>query len=131
MLLSDGENTAGVITPEDAADAAAQFGIKIYAVGVGTTGMAPYPRRGHFRTQCAAAAQRVRLDEVDSEAACGENRWSVLSMLRTPNPCKRVYAEIDQLEKTEVEGRLYTEYREVFGFPDGHRSPLRSGLYHS
>ncbi|HIK92607.1 MAG TPA: VWA domain-containing protein [Planctomycetes bacterium] len=115
VLLSDGENTAGVITPEDAADAAAQFGIKIYAVGVGTTGMAPYPGVDIFG-RSVLQAQRVRLDEVTLKLLAEKTGGQYFNAQDTES-LKRVYAEIDQLEKTEVEGRLYTEYREVFGFP--------------
>ena len=115
VLLSDGENTAGVISPEDAADAAAQFGIKIYAVGVGTTGMAPYPGVDIFG-RSVLQAQPVRLDEVTLKMLAKKTGGQYFNAQDT-KALKRVYAEIDQLEKTEVEGRLYTEYREVFGFP--------------
>ena len=115
VLLSDGENTAGVISPEDAADAAAQFGIKIYAVGVGTTGMAPYPGVDIFG-RSVLQAQQVRLDEATLKRLAEKTDGQYFNAQDT-EALKRVYAEIDQLEKTEVEGRLYTEYREVFGFP--------------
>ncbi|MEO2019372.1 MAG: VWA domain-containing protein, partial [Fuerstiella sp.] len=115
VLLSDGENTAGVISPEDAADAAAQFGIKIYAVGVGTTGMAPYPGVDIFG-RSVLQAQRVRLDEATLKLLAEKTGGQYFNAQDT-EALKRVYAEIDQLEKSEVEGRLYTEYREVFGFP--------------
>src|SRR5690606_12672744 len=48
ILLSDGENTAGIIEPADAAKAAREFGIRIYSIGVGSTGMAPFPGRDLF-----------------------------------------------------------------------------------
>jgi Ca-activated chloride channel homolog len=115
VLLSDGENTAGVITPEDAADAAAQFGIKIYSVGVGTTGMAPYPGVDIFG-RSVLQPQRVRLDEATLKLLAEKTEGQYFNAQDT-EALKRVYAEIDKLEKTEVEGRLYTEYREVFGFP--------------
>ena len=115
VLLSDGENTAGVISPEDAADAAAQFGIKIYAVGVGTTGMAPYPGVDIFG-RSVLQAQPVRLDEATLKLLAEKTDGQYFNAQDT-EALKQVYTEIDQLEKTEVEGRLYTEYREVFGFP--------------
>jgi Ca-activated chloride channel homolog len=115
VLLSDGENTAGVISPEDAADAAAQFGIKIYSVGVGTTGMAPYPGVDIFG-RSVLQPQRVRLDEVTLKLLAEKTGGQYFNAQDT-EALQRVYAEIDQLEKTEVEGRLYTEFREVFGFP--------------
>ena len=51
ILLSDGENTAGAVQPEDASLAAKEFGIKIYAIGVGSTGKAPMD---HPSARCSA-----------------------------------------------------------------------------
>jgi len=48
ILLSDGENTSGVVEPAEAAEAAREFGIKIYTIGVGTTGYAPFPAQTVF-----------------------------------------------------------------------------------
>ena len=115
VLLSDGENTAGIISPEDAADAAAQFEIKIYAIGVGTTGMAPYPAIDVFG-RSVLQPQPVRLDEATLKLLAEKTGGQYFNAQDT-EALQRVYAEIDLLEKTEVEGRLYTEYREVFGFP--------------
>lgn len=114
VLLSDGENTAGVISPEDAADAAAQFGVRIYAIGVGSTGMAPYPAVDLFG-RTVLQAQRVTLDEETLKRLAEKTNGRYFNAQNT-EALQQVYAEIDQLEKTESEGRLYTEYREVFQY---------------
>ena len=112
VLLSDGENTAGAVKPEDAAEAAAAFDIRIYSIGVGTTGMAPFPVVDAFGRE-ALQAQPVRLDEETLKSLAEETGGRYFNAQDT-EALAGVYAEIDRLEKTETEGRLYTEYREVF-----------------
>ena len=115
VLLSDGENTAGVVTPEDAAGAAAEFGIRVYCIGVGSNGMAPYPVVDPFGRQFLQQ-QPVRLDEATLKSVA-ETTGGQYFNAKDTNALRQVYEEIDQLEKTEVEGRLYTSYREVFDYP--------------
>ena len=112
VLLSDGENTAGVVDPAEAAEAAAAFGIRIYSIGVGTTGMAPFPTVDAFGRE-VLRAQRVRLDEAALKLLSDKTGGRYFNAQDTKGLAE-VYAEIDRLEKTETEGRLYTEYREVF-----------------
>jgi len=112
VILSDGENTAGVVQPVEAAEAAAAFGIKIYSIGVGTTGMAPFPAIDAFGRE-VLQAQPVRLDEETLKALADKTNGKYFNASDTEALAK-VYAEIDRLEKTETEGRIYTEYREVF-----------------
>lgn len=115
VLLSDGANTAGVISPIDAAEAALEFGIKVYCIGIGSSGFAPFPmqdRSGEVFLQ----QQRVELDESTLKAIAEKTNGQYFNA-RNTGALKQVYAEIDKLEKTEIEGRLYTEYREVFGYP--------------
>lgn len=115
LLLSDGENTAGVVSPIDAANAAAEFGIKVYSIGVGSNGMAPYPGVDLFGRR-VLQQQPVRLDEETLKAIADKTDGLYFNAKDTDG-LNRVYEEIDQLEKTEVEGQLYTSYREVFGYP--------------
>ncbi len=112
VLLSDGENTAGVVEPEEAAEAAAAFGIRIYAIGVGSTGTAPFPMVDPFGRK-VLQSQSVRLDE-DTLKMLSEKTDGRYFNAQDVESLTNVYAEIDRLEKTETEGRLYTEYREVF-----------------
>ena len=112
VLLSDGENTAGVVEPADAAEAAAAFGIRIYSIGVGSTGMAPFPAIDAFGRE-VLQAQPVRLDEETLKMLSEKTGGRYFNAQNT-EALTEVYAEIDRLEKTETEGRLYTEYRELF-----------------
>jgi len=112
VLLSDGENTAGVVTPEEAAEAAAAFGIRIYSIGVGSTGTAPFPAIDAFGRK-VLRAQTVRLDEETLKMLSEKTSGRYFNAQNT-EALAEVYAEIDRLEKTATEGRLYTEYREAF-----------------
>lgn len=111
ILLSDGENTAGVVEPEDAAAAAKQFGIKIYSIGVGTTGVAPFPGVDVFG-RSVLDRRAVRLDEASLKLLADTTGGRYFNA-RDTAALENVYAEIDALEKTETEGQLYTDYREL------------------
>jgi Ca-activated chloride channel family protein len=112
ILLSDGENTAGVISPEEAAEAAKSFGIKVYAIGVGSTGRAPFPEEDSFG-RVILTSQFVRLDEQTLKMLADTTGGQYFNA-RDTRALEDVYAQIDQLEKTETEGRLYTEYVELY-----------------
>jgi Ca-activated chloride channel family protein len=110
ILLSDGENTAGVVTPAEAAKVARQFAIKIYTIGIGRTGSAPFEvvgRDGRTRVQAAEVVMdekmlRMLADTSDGKYFHAENRDALV----------RVYEEIDKLEKSEIEGFVFSRYRE-------------------
>ena len=112
VLLSDGENTAGVVPPMQAAEAAATFGIRIYSIGVGSTGRVPFPVTDRFGRQLLQP-QYVRMDEETLKELAAKTGGRYFHA-RDPQTLTEVYAEIDQLEKTATEGTLYAEYRELF-----------------
>jgi len=112
ILLSDGENTAGAIEPEDAAKAAESFGIKIYSIGVGTSGTAPFRIVDPLGRE-QLVSQPVRLDETTLKMLAETTRGRYFNAKDT-NALEDVYQDINRLEKTRLEGRLYTEYRELF-----------------
>jgi Ca-activated chloride channel family protein len=112
ILLSDGENTAGAVSPEEAAEVAKTLGIKVYTIGVGSTGQAPFPAIDSFG-QHVFIAQTVRLDEETLKMLAATTGGEYFNA-RDTQALQEVYAEVDQLEKTISEGRLYTEYRELY-----------------
>lgn len=112
ILLSDGENTAGAIQPEEAARAAAAEGVKVYTIGVGSTGEVPVRGTDMFGRP-VLRPMHVTLDEATLKMLA-ETTGGRYFNARDTETLKRVYGEIDRLEKTESEGRLYTEYRELF-----------------
>ena len=112
ILLSDGESNAGAVTPAEAAEAAKAFGIKVYAIGVGSTGWAPFPMKDVYG-RAVLRRQPVRLDEETLEMMAETTGGRYFNAQDT-RALENVYAEIDKLEKTVSEGRLYTEYRELY-----------------
>ena len=109
ILMTDGENNRGEIDPVTAAQAAAAFGIKIYAIGVGTEGIAPIPIARNLLGGYEYANLPVHIDEelLRSIADITGGRY-----FRATNEeaLDSIYRQIDQLEKTEVEVRRYTNY---------------------
>jgi len=114
ILLSDGEQTAGVLQPGEAAKIAKTFGIKIYALGVGTTGVAPFPGVDPFGRSYLRSAE-VRLDEETLRSLADTTAGRYFNAQDT-EALRQVYAEIDRLEKSGSAARRYTEYRELYQY---------------
>ncbi|MBN2476270.1 MAG: VWA domain-containing protein [Pirellulales bacterium] len=114
IFLSDGENTAGVIDPAEAAKTAKTYGIKVYTIGVGTTGRAPIPVVDDFGREVLVSGT-VRLDEK-TLTMLAQTTGGRYFHAQDTQALEEVYAEIDRLEKTISEGRLYTEYRELYQY---------------
>jgi Ca-activated chloride channel family protein len=112
VLLTDGENNAGVLGPLQAAEMAAAFDIKVYTIGAGTRGLAPMPVIDPFTRRTVLRNARVSIDEETlrkiAEATGGEYfRATDTDSLRN------IYAEIDQLEKTRTEELRFYQYKEL------------------
>jgi Ca-activated chloride channel family protein len=112
ILLSDGESNAGVVDPAEAAEAAKAYGIKIYTIGIGTTGFVPVPQIDMFGRK-VLVRDMVRLDEQTLKMIADTTGGKYYNAQDTET-LRKIYADIDRLEKTTSEGRLYTEYRELF-----------------
>jgi Ca-activated chloride channel family protein len=111
ILLTDGRNNSGNITPFQAAEIAKTYGIKIYTVGVGTTGQAPFPINTPFGRKMLM--QRVEIDE-DSLKKIAEQTGGRYFRATDSDSLKQIYAQIDSLEKSEVRWIDHSEYRELF-----------------
>ncbi|QHI70101.1 VWA domain-containing protein [Tichowtungia aerotolerans] len=103
VLVTDGENNRGELTPENAAQAAAALGIKIYTIGIG----GGLPVRQGFFTQ---APQQLDTTVLEQVADISKGRFFRAMDL---NELKKVYDTIDQLEKTEIEMQQFTRYEET------------------
>lgn len=115
LLLTDGENNRGAIDPRTAAQAASAFGIRIYAIGIGSEGVAPTPvGRGLFGLRYEN--RPVRIDEaLLTEIADGSGGRYFRA--RDAVALQRIFEQIDQLERSPVEARTFVRYVERFHWP--------------
>ena len=112
VLLTDGQSNAGKITPQTAADAAAALAIKVYTVGAGTRGTAPYPTQDLFGNKVYRPMQ-VDIDEATLQKIATTTHARYFRATDTPT-LREIYAEIDRSEKTEFEAPQYLDYRELY-----------------
>jgi Ca-activated chloride channel family protein len=112
ILLTDGRNNAGSISPLTAAEAAAALNIKVYTIGAGTKGLAPYPAQDFFGN---TVYRQVKI-EIDEETLrkIAEKTGAQYFRATDTESLRTIYDEIDRLEKTPVEEKGYRDYRELF-----------------
>lgn len=112
ILLTDGRNNAGKISPQTAAEAAAALKVKIYTIGAGAKGPVPYPVQDFFGNK---TYQKVSID-LDEEALTKIASVTGGQFFRATDTetLRRIYQEIDQLEKTPMQEKGYQEYKELF-----------------
>ena len=114
VLLSDGESNTGIIKPEEAIAAAKKLGIKVYSIGVGSTGRAPFRGRDLFGRDSIQYAQ-VQLDEKLLRKVANETGGRYFNV-RAPRGLEKAMEEINELEKTTVERDIYQQYNELFNW---------------
>lgn len=112
ILLTDGVNNRGSIAPKTAAQIAKAQGIRVYTIGVGTEGMAPYPAMDMFG-QMTFVQQKVEIDEKTLTAIAEETGGRYFRATDKAK-LKAIYDEINQLEKSKVEVTERVRYHELF-----------------
>ncbi|MGO9199467.1 MAG: VWA domain-containing protein [Limisphaerales bacterium] len=115
ILMTDGQNNAGRIAPLTAAEAAKALKVRVYTIGVGMRGMAPMPQFDRFHRKVGYRLEPVDIDEDTLQEIA---RMSGGKYYRADNAQRfqAIYAEIDQLEKTEADVRKYAHYKELFAW---------------
>lgn len=111
VLLTDGENNAGDIDPLVAAEIANAFDVRIYAIGVGSNGVAKIPMKDPFGRQITTR-QRVSIDEKTLTEVADATGGRYFRATDTDS-LREIYAAIDALEKTTTEQRRYRSYRDL------------------
>lgn len=112
ILITDGQNNAGEIDPVTAAELAATHNIKIYTIGAGTHGTAPYP------VQDPIFGKRYQNIEVNID----EQMLRQIAQITGGNyyratdteSLQEIYNQINQLEKTKVEEIIYTDFKDLY-----------------
>jgi Ca-activated chloride channel family protein len=111
ILLTDGVNNMGSLDPRSAAEIAKLYGIRIYTIGVGTVGNAPYPVQTPFGMQ--TQMMPVKIDEplLQEIARSTEGKY-----FRATNNAKlrAIYQEIDKLEKSKIDVTEFRKKKEEF-----------------
>jgi len=111
ILLTDGENNYG-LPPTTGAEAAQALGVRVYTIGIGSRGVAPYPGRDIFGRP-AIQQMRVSIDE-DLLTAIAEKTGGHYFRATDEDKLRAIFAEIDRMEKTKIEVRAYRRYGELF-----------------
>ena len=112
ILMTDGQNNVHKIEPLAAAEAAAALRVKVYTIGVGTRGMAPFPRQDMFGRKVYQNIQ-VDIDEKTLQTIADKTGGRYYRADST-DTLRKIYADIDQLEKTEAEVKRYVHRIELF-----------------
>ncbi|MBQ1979256.1 MAG: VWA domain-containing protein, partial [Alistipes sp.] len=112
ILLTDGVNNRGEIAPMTAAEIAKAQGIRVYTIGVGTEGMAPYPALDMFG-QMTFVQQKVEIDEKTLSAIATQTGGRYFRAT-DKEKLKAIYDEINELEKSKVEISERVIYHELF-----------------
>lgn len=111
ILLTDGVNNRGAIDPLTAADLASTFGIKVYTIGVGSMGTAPYPVQTAFGIQLRNVP--VEIDEDVLKEISGKTGGTYYRATDN-STLLNIYKEIDQLEKTKIDVREFNRKIEEY-----------------
>ncbi|MEX2603489.1 MAG: VWA domain-containing protein [Gracilimonas sp.] len=112
ILLTDGQNNAGEIDPVTAADLAVTYDIKIYTIGAGTRGTAPYPIQDPI---FGRRYQNIEVN-IDEEMlnSVAELTGGKYFRATDSEQLENIYDEIDRLETSEIEELIYTDYKEHY-----------------
>jgi len=112
ILLTDGVNNSGQIDPKTAADIAKDYGIRVYTIGVGSQGVAPYPTYNSWGELTYQNA-KVEIDEKLLETIANETGGHYFRATDNTKLAE-IYSEIQEMEKTKVEVENFRKYSEVF-----------------
>lgn len=111
ILLTDGVNNQGAIAPATAAELARAYGIRVYTIGVGTYGEAPYPVQTPFGVQLRNVPVEIDEDVLKQIATLTGGQY-----FRATDNTKltQIYEEIDRLEKTKIEVKHFSKKQEQY-----------------
>ena len=111
ILLTDGSNNRGDISPLTAAEIAKTFGVRVYTIGVGTQGKAPYPFQTAFGVQYMDVDVEIDEPTLKQIAATTGGQY----FRATDNASlKEIYSEIDKMEKTKISVQEYSKKQEEY-----------------
>ncbi len=112
ILLTDGVNNSGEVAPQTAAEIAKTYGVRVYTIGVGANGMAPYP----VMTPWGVEMQNMQV-EIDEDLLKGISEATGGRYFRATDNTKlaEIYSEINKMEKARTSVDSFPVYKELFG----------------
>ena len=113
ILMTDGQNNQGKIPPLTAAEAAKSLDVKVYTIGVGIRGTAPFPRMNPFTGRKEYVPMEVDIDEP-TLTAIAEKTGGKYFRADSTDTLRHIYEEIDRQEKTEVTVKKFVRREELF-----------------
>jgi len=111
ILLTDGVNNKGLVAPFTAAEIAKEFGIRVYTIGVGTEGFAPYPFQTPFGIQYQDVEVKIDENTLQDIATVTDGKYFRAT---NNNKLKEIYKDIDKLEKSKIEVTEFHKKSEEF-----------------
>lgn len=111
IILTDGVNNAGAVDPVSAAEIAELYGIRIYAIGVGSIGTAPYPVQTPFGIRYQDMEVEIDEELLKNVAAMTEGEYFRAT---SNNKLESIYKEIDELEKSKIDVTEFHKKSEEF-----------------
>lgn len=113
ILLTDGVNNQGSVDPQSAAEIAAMYGIRLYTIGVGTQGMAPYPFKDplgitHYQNIPVEIDEQLLQDMAESTNDGHYYRATSSKSL------SQIFEQIDQMEKTKIDVTQYSQTKDEY-----------------
>ncbi len=111
VLLTDGINNTGVIDPLTAAEIAAMYGVRVYTIGVGSSGPVPYPFQTPFGVQYQDVEIPVDEELLQEIAAMTGGRYFWAEDKQT---LESIYEEIDQLERSIIDIQEFTRVKDEY-----------------
>ena len=114
ILMTDGQDNSSKVPPLTAAEAAQALGVKVYTIGVGTRGTAPFPQVDPFGRKYYVRMP-VDIDE-DVLKQISDKTGGKYYRADSAETLRNIYGEIDKLEKTEIEAKKFQFYEELYGY---------------
>ncbi|MGE5479266.1 MAG: vWA domain-containing protein [Chloroflexota bacterium] len=113
ILLTDGINNTGFVAPETAAEIARTYGIRVYTIGVGTLGKAPYPIETPYGVQISNVDVQIDEGVLQAIADLTGGKYFRATGNRV---LEQIYSEIDRLEKSKIDSRVFSRKRDLFPY---------------
>ena len=111
ILLTDGVNNSGMIAPLTAAEMAKKFNIRVYTIGVGTKGYAPYPFQTPFGVQYQDVEVKIDEKTLQNIAILTDGKYFRAT---NNNSLKEIYKDIDELERSKIDVTEFHKRAEEF-----------------